>query len=356
MKKSNKIVVIGDFDKGTVLNSGQTAKVRDYYYYLARHFGEENVEDIDTRNCERRAVSFLHSLLSACRRCSHVVILLCADGMSIKTVFPFLMITKKLFKINIYYSLIGGGIINAYDHSSVLKRYLPKLDAIYVETHMLEDFLHSRGITNTIYAPVFSKRKTLSFSDISINTDYPLALCTYSRVSKEKGISDAIDAVVEVNRRIGKKACILDIYGPPTDEYRPEFEQKLEEAKDCVRNLPLLNDSNAIDELSKHYLMLFPTYYDGEGFPIAIVECMKSGLPVIATDWHFNPELIDQEETGYVYSVNDKAKLPDLIEYFVQNPEKVIEMKKKCCEKALLFDPDVILNDLYERIEKNNQS
>ena len=54
---------------------------------------------------------------------------------------------------------------------------------------------------------------------------------------------------------------------------------------------------------------------------------------------------------------NDVLKLfSDLIEYYAQNPDKVIEMKKKCCEKALLFDPDAILKDLYERIERNNQS
>lgn len=39
---------------------------------------------------------------------------------------------------------------------------------------------------------------------------------------------------------------------------------------------------------SEYYMMLFTVYYEGKGFPIAIVECMKSDVPVIASNRHFN--------------------------------------------------------------------
>ena len=38
----------------------------------------------------------------------------------------------------------------------------------------------------------------------------PYPLCTYSRVCKEKGISDAIDAVIEVNKRANRVVCTLE--------------------------------------------------------------------------------------------------------------------------------------------------
>lgn len=41
----------------------------------------------------------------------------------------------------------------------------------------------------------------------------PLPLCTFSRVMKEKGIEDAVNAVKSVNKYFGRVVYTLDIYG-----------------------------------------------------------------------------------------------------------------------------------------------
>ncbi len=51
-------------------------------------------------------------------------------------------------------------------------------------------------------------------------------------------------------------------------------------------------------------LFLFPSYQ--EGLPVAVMEAMAAGLPVIATDIRGNHDLIHPEENGILYPVDDK--------------------------------------------------
>lgn len=348
--KEYKAFVVGDFAHGEKVYSGQTAKVRDYHAFLAKRYGDDQVLTLDTRNWKKHIFSCVRALISGCKKSENVVLLLCANGLSVKTVFPLVMRRKKKYGFRVLFSIVGGALMTEFEKSKYLQKNLPKTEAVYVETRALENMLKEHGLTNVYYAPVFSRRKTVTAEEIPASWTEPLRLCTYARVVKEKGISDAIDAVVEVNRRLGRKACILDVYGPAVPEYKEEFDQKVKEADGSVENLGLLTDENAIDELSKHYLLVFPTYYVGEGFPIALLESMKSALPVVATDWHFNSEIIDSGKTGIVYN-REKENLADILERLIQSPETVTEMRLHCLEKAATFDPEAIMQNVYQFID-----
>ncbi len=47
-----------------------------------------------------------------------------------------------------------------------------------------------------------------------------------------------------------------------------------------------------IRTLSEHDLLLFPSYFRGEGYPGIIVEAFQCGVPVAAAGWSAIPELI----------------------------------------------------------------
>lgn len=343
------ILIIGDFAEGEQVYSGQTAKVRDYYYYITRKFKGRTVAKIDTRYWKRNIFKILFTVINKSRKCKCIVLLLCGDGKSIKTLFPLMLLLKSVYKFSILFSIVGGGILNELESNKRLINQLNQVDYIYVETKALLSSLKSMGISKINYAPVFSKRAAVSLEELKIHFDEPIRLCTYSRVIKEKGITDAIEAVIEVNNHFNCKKCILDIYGKPTDDYKEEFEQLLSKSKGAAINQPILTDKDAIKELSKHYLMLFPTYYQGEGFPIALIECFKAGLPVIANDWHFNSEIISNKKTGIIYK-RDFEKLSDILIRLLESKELVYEMRRNCLAEAQRYDPDYILSDLYERI------
>ena len=345
------IIVVGFYGEGKTVSDGQINKVRDYYKYITSHFGNKLVRKVDIGKYKRKPCSTLLFFLKSFLWCNKIVLLFTGDGNGIKTIFPYIIRLSRIFHKELLFSVVGGGLLNNIDSNPNLIRRLKNVDGIYVETKMMKEALEKRGLTNINYAPVFSKRKGIEIGDVLSEFQEPLRMCTYARVIKEKGISDAIDAVIDVNKRLGRLVCILDIYGNPVGDYADEFNKKLEIAGECVKCNPLLDDTNAISELSKHYLLLFPTYYEGEGFPIALVESMKAGLPIVATDWHFNSEIIDDGRTGVVYKRDGAKSLSDIIIELIEDREKALNMRKECVKDSKKYDPDAILNDLYIRLE-----
>ncbi len=348
MRINMKIMVIGDFAFGQPVYSGQTAKCRDIFNIVSSRY--KKVKTIDTRNWKRhiftRSIKLIWSLFWA----DTYVLPLCNNGR--KTIVPFLAKFKKLFKYRIFFPAVGGSLMHDYKDEPKLMAAFPKLEGIFFETKVMVNFFKDLGYDNIYYLPVFSNRKLTI--EKQYHTDGAFKFCTYSRVIKEKGISSAIECIANINKKMGTKVCTLDIFGGPSDEYKEEFDSLLEQHKDCINNLPLLSD-NAVDVLSGYYCLLFPTYYSGEGFPIALIECMKAGLPCICSDWHFNSEIITDGKTGYIFDLNDTDALERCVMDAIKNPEKVKNMSKNCMEEVKKFDPDVLFADMFRLMDECNK-
>jgi len=76
--------------------------------------------------------------------------------------------------------------------------------------------------------------------------------------------------------------------------------------------------------------MLFPTFWVGEGFPGIIIDAYIAGLPIIASDWNLNGEIIDEKETGFIIKKKDSIQLKDKMKYFIKNPEEIIRIGNNC--------------------------
>lgn len=55
---------------------------------------------------------------------------------------------------------------------------------------------------------------------------------------------------------------------------------------------------------------------DMEGIPVALMEAMAVGIPVVSTFHSGIPELIDADESGWLVPENDPAALADKLEAF----------------------------------------
>lgn len=350
--KKYTVSVVGDIGLGEPVYNGQTAKTRDYIYYLSKRYGDDNVYSVDTRYWKRNVVKKVFLLLYA-MICSDVLVLVLGQN-GRKTILPLTLALKRFTRNRVLFSIVGGSLMYTIESEPKTIKCLHKTDGNYVETKMFKEFLENRGVPNVEYAPVFSKRESITNPDIVLSAvKEPYKFCTYSRVCKEKGITNAIEAVKRVNQDAGKIVCTLDIYGFPQEDYADEFENLVNQNKECVFVHPYLDDTNAIRVLSEHYMMLFPTYYSGEGFPIAIIECLKSGVPVIASDWHFNSEVVIDGETGLIYSLDRADELVHKIKWAIDNSVAVGAMKKKCLERATDFEPDKVLEKIYKKIDNH---
>jgi glycosyltransferase involved in cell wall biosynthesis len=94
--------------------------------------------------------------------------------------------------------------------------------------------------------------------------------------------------------------------------------------------------------------------YYGEGFPGAIIDSMIMGLPVIATDWNLNSEIVDDNKTGLIIEPNNIDALQDAIKTFVNNPLDLEIMKKRIIKKASLFHVNNVLEKLENHLQGHN--
>ena len=89
--------------------------------------------------------------------------------------------------------------------------------------------------------------------------------------------------------------------------------------------------------------MLFPTFFYGEGFAGIFIDAFIAGLPVIATDWSLNSEIVTDGETGIIVQNRSAEKLADAIECLIRHPEKAAEMGRKCQEQCRKYDTNQVV-------------
>lgn len=118
---------------------------------------------------------------------------------------------------------------------------------------------------------------------------------------EEKGIGDAIIAKRHVNELLGKKVFLLDIYGPIVKEYEETFSRLNEMFPEHINYCGVVSSGMPADVFKQYFLLLFPTYYQGEGFAGTILDAYAAGVPIVASDWHYNSEIVN-DDVGYACS------------------------------------------------------
>ncbi len=77
-------------------------------------------------------------------------------------------------------------------------------------------------------------------------------------------------------------------------------------------------------------VLLNDTNISKEGLSNSIMEYMAAGLPVVATNAGGNPELVIDNETGFLIENKDKEQLTDRLEKLISNNE----LRKKMGDKG----------------------
>ncbi|MBQ8228395.1 MAG: glycosyltransferase [Clostridia bacterium] len=343
-----KVGVCGHFAFGEEFNSGQKDKTRSIYSALVKELGEGNVKALDTRGWQRSPFRLVVQCKKLLAECENVIMLPATNGLKI---FPFLFETLNTFyKRSLHYAVVGGWLTDFLRSNTGLIKPLKKLDSIFVEVPSMQKSLNAMGFTNVYVLPNFHESVILSTEELC-SFNEPYKLCTFSRIREEKGIEDAIEAVRKVNSCLGKTAYLLDIYGLPDEDYKERFEELKNTFESFITYKGFLSGAEAIShELRSYFAMLFPTRYEGEGFAGTIIDSFSAGVPVIATDWKYNGEIITDGINGIIYSVNEREKLKEILLEAVQNPDTINKMRADCLSHAEEFSPKNGVKVILDRL------
>ena len=89
-------------------------------------------------------------------------------------------------------------------------------------------------------------------------------------------------------------------------------------------------------------MFIFPSLY--EGFPNALCEAMRVGLPVIASDCSGNRDIIQNGVNGLLFPVGDIKALKKCIQHLVSNPKLAQELGENAKKIINDYPPEKIFS------------
>lgn len=329
----------GNLSIGQDASNGQTIKTRNVYSEIKKERPQLSIEIIDTYKIHKNPVFEMLRLYLVASQAASMVILPAQSAISILAVILFLVRKEK----DTHYIVIGGWLPELLEKKKWLLNRVSEYKGIYVETKSMYDQLSRLGLGNVYVLPNFKPLKLRKEE----GKHTPYKFCTFSRISKEKGIELAVQAIKRIKRDHPELPIELDIYGKPDDDYLVSFDLMRKEFPSFITYKGILPSELAESVLSDYYALLFPTYYAGEGFPGTVIDAYSAGLPVLASDWKYNSEVVEDGVTGFIYNAKDLDALVTVIEYSINNDEEIKGMRRVCKERVRQYLPDNAMKEFF---------
>ena len=350
MKRRHRVALIGNLGASELQLNGQTLRTRLVRDQFIRRLGSSRVSTADTAQIGRRPLWVLVALHRCFRDCEVVCIMLGQRGLRI--LIPLLAWWRRIYGREVHYLVVGGWLPAFLADKPGLCRRVGKLDGLHVQSGRMERDLRQLGITRVEYLPNFRdfSATPLSESKLEHQEGTELKLVFLSRVIPEKGLALCVQAVKEINSAPDSLRVSLSIYGPVSDAYQQWLGELLRICPGSVNYQGPLEPQKVVGTLSDYDVLLFPTWYSGEGFPGVIVEAYAAGIPVIASDWQDNGEAVESGVTGQLVKTGDEKALREAIIRLLEQPALLIRMKQAARERGLRYHVDEVIPGLLGRL------
>ena len=148
-----------------------------------------------------------------------------------------------------------------------------------------------------------------------------------SNMIRSKGVSVLIDACRQLKERgVAFKCSLVGALSSdyPGDSLTAEIRDKGLEAHITYEG-PRYGDEKW-KVFSEADVFAFPTFYPNECFPLAILEAMGAGLPVVTTEEGAIPEMVRDGVDGFICQREDAGALADALGRLLTDPALRIRM------------------------------
>lgn len=183
-------------------------------------------------------------------------------------------------------------------------------------------------------ATVYNGIDTSDFEFVPVPDDY---LLYFGRIHYDKGTAEAIEIAKKSNRRLLISGIIQD-----ENYYREKIEPQL---SDRIVYLGHAGPQKRKELLGKATALLHPINFN-EPFGLSVAEAMLCGTPVIAFNKGAMPELIQQNETGFLVNNVNEA---------IEAVKQIFRINRQNCHQwaGAMFSAEKMVDDylkLYRHI------
>lgn len=177
----------------------------------------------------------------------------------------------------------------------------------------------------------------------------PLHLLSIARLTEKKGIPVAINACLQLKQQNIDFHYTIIGDGP----LREDLESQVDTLGlgGAVVFLGAQTQETVTEYLNRSDVFLLPsvTASDGdmEGIPVALMEAMAIGIPVISTFHSGIPELVENQVSGFLVNENDPTGIANVVREIIENPGV---LKDICLNAKHKIDSEFDQNKSYSKM------
>ena len=342
MNKANTLIFIGPIDKYSIPKTGDTMKNQLFLDRFHEVFNK--VYSVDTMNWRKNPWVIIRMMLLLFFHCQSKVIVSANPG-SADTLIRLIKIIPFTSK-DVFYWVVGGSfhkMIEEGRFETITYKWLKK---IFVQGQSMVNSLQKQGLNNAIY--VANSKLISHYGKAEKVDDGKMHFVFLSRIEEYKGCTDIMTSVDALNERGFKDMFDVSFYGRESEDlkYARQFREMVSQRNNVsYKGVLNLRDTSNYDELSSYDVMLFPTYWHGEGFPGIVIDAYISSLPLIASDWNLNKDVIIEGETGWIIPAHDVEALTERMLYAMNHKDEVRRMSLNCKNSAAQYDSRIVLSE-----------
>jgi glycosyltransferase involved in cell wall biosynthesis len=295
-----------------------------------------NVSVIDTHHWKKRPWVLIRILCFIFFFKGDNIIISLTTASSLKLVKLISIIRPSLLN-KIHYFTIGGNLSESLENLNFSKLVILNLKSVIVEGDTIANKLLQHEIEKNV--------KVLPNFKIKVGIKYnerlrKLKFFYLGTITKSKGIFELMEVFEKISSVTSEVE--LHFYGPlDLDQEDQElFQTKLKDNLNIQYKgyLKILNNEIvAYEILSQYCVMVFPSYYPGEGFPGVFLDAFNVGMPIIASDWNMHAEVINDGYNGKIVETKNNLELEKAMMWFVDNFQ-TNEYKMMCENARKSFD------------------
>ena len=344
-----KISIVGTIDETHTEVSGQYDRTEIVKDGLIK--ADYEVRFTNMMNWKSNPVKVFYQIIKNYFWSDAVIIVASLNGVRMN--LNILRFVEKVAKRPAFQIAVGGKSNCVFvKKEKKYNKLVQKLDGVFVEIAPMVDEYKEAGIDKVYHLPN-CKNIDLLTPRAQPTMQKPYKFCTYSRVTPEKGIKEAIKAVERLNKEFGADYCTLDIYGTYLPEDKEWFDELMANASDAIKYRARIERKDSIATLGEYDLMLFPTRHVGEGVPGGMIDCYEAGLPIVVCNTSFMSTVVIDGKSGFVYEGDDDQNLDNAILRYTQemSMEEKKDMRRQCIEMAQGYDTSAVIKTLSKHLE-----
>src|SRR6478609_5041337 len=256
---------------------------------------------------------------------------------------------NKFFPITFSFTAHANDIFSPRQFEIALDKLVGTARVIVTETDYAARFLRHRfsHCADHVHR-IYNGLDLAEFGRSDFSSTPPLIIAV-GRLIPKKGFGDLIRACALLAEHGKLFRCEIIGEGPLKDELRRQIDEL------GLQNNVVLTGAKPQTQLRGRLaaanVFVLPSLIDPDGgmdnLPTVIMEAMATGLPVVSTSIGGIPEMIIENETGFLVQPSDAAAMADAIQNVIYDPSSAAKLGQSGYERArTLFSIDKNVREL----------